>query len=160
MRPVRMTPAHQTETLAELVCSNTFKSVEPMHAHGLLKAEMRLLGSIVLRAADQARIPGGSALAVDRVVFAKTVEARVVGHPNVTLVRGELTSLPSPAVIATGPLTSDALAEAIAARLGVTSLAFYDAIAPIVSADSLDYGRLFKASRYGKGGVTTTGTPR
>ena len=152
MRPVRMTPAHQTETLAELVCSNTFKSVEPMHAHGLLKAEMRLLGSIVLQAADQARIPGGSALAVDRVVFAKTVEARVVGHPNVTLVRGELTSLPSPAVIATGPLTSDALAEAIAARLGVTSLAFYDAIAPIVSADSLDYGRLFKASRYGKGG--------
>jgi len=147
-----MTPAHQTETLAELVCSNTFKSVEPMHAHGLLKAEMRLLGSIVLQAADQARIPGGSALAVDRVVFAKTVEARVVGHPNVTLVRGELTSLPSPAVIATGPLTSDALAEAIAARLGVTSLAFYDAIAPIVSADSLDYGRLFKASRYGKGG--------
>ena len=147
-----MTPAHQTETLAELVCSNTFKSVEPMHAHGLLKAEMRLLGSIVLQAADQARIPGGSALAVDRVVFAKTVEARVVGHPNVTLVRGEVTSLPSPAVIATGPLTSDALAEAIAARLGVTSLAFYDAIAPIVSADSLDYGRLFKASRYGKGG--------
>ncbi|HZE93606.1 MAG TPA: methylenetetrahydrofolate--tRNA-(uracil(54)-C(5))-methyltransferase (FADH(2)-oxidizing) TrmFO, partial [Gemmatimonadales bacterium] len=145
-------PAHQTETLAELVCSNTFKSVEPMHAHGLLKAEMRLLGSIVLQAADQARIPGGSALAVDRVVFAKTVEARVVGHPNVTLVRGEVTSLPSPAVIATGPLTSDALAEAIAARLGVTSLAFYDAIAPIVSADSLDYGRLFKASRYGKGG--------
>jgi len=152
MRPVRMTPAHQTETLAELVCSNTFKSVEPMHAHGLLKAEMRLLGSIVLQAADQARIPGGSALAVDRVVFAKAVEARVVGHPNVTLVRGEVTSLPSPAVIATGPLTSDALAEAIAARLGVTSLAFYDAIAPIVSADSLEYSRMFKASRYGKGG--------
>jgi methylenetetrahydrofolate--tRNA-(uracil-5-)-methyltransferase len=152
MRPVRMTPAHQSDRLAELVCSNTFKSVEPSHAHGLLKAEMRQLGSIVLQAADEARIPGGSALAVDRVVFAKRVEARVLAHPNVSLVRGEVTTLPCPAVIATGPLTSDALAESIAARLGVQSLAFYDAIAPIVSADSLDYSRLFKASRYGKGG--------
>ena len=152
MRPVRMTPAHQTDALAELVCSNTFKSLEPTHAHGLLKAEMRLLGSIVLQAADEARIPGGSALAVDRVVFAKGLEARVLGHGNITLVRGEVTELPSPAIIATGPLTSDALADAIAARLGVTSLAFFDAIAPIVSADSLDYSRMFKASRYGKGG--------
>ena len=147
-----MTPAHQTETLAELVCSNTFKSVEPLHAHGLLKAEMRLLGSIVLDAADVARIPGGSALAVDRVVFAKGLEARVSGHGNITIVRGEITDLPSPAIIATGPLTSDALATAIANRLGVQSLAFFDAIAPIIAADSLDYGRLFKASRYGKGG--------
>ena len=152
MRPVRMTPAHQTETLAELVCSNTFKSVEPSHAHGLLKAEMRLLGSIVLPAADEARIPGGSALAVDRVAFAKGVEARVLAHPNITLVRGEVTALPSPGIVATGPLTSDALATAIANRLTVQSLAFFDAIAPIVSADSLDYSRLFKASRYGKGG--------
>ena len=152
MRPVRMTPAHQTESLAELVCSNTFKSVEPAHAHGLLKAEMRLLGSIVLQAADEARIPGGSALAVDRVAFAKGVEARVLSHPNVTLQREEVTGLPTPTIIATGPLTSDALATAIADRLGVQSLAFYDAIAPIVSADSLDYGPLFKASRYGKGG--------
>ena len=152
MRPVKMTPAHQTPALAELVCSNTFKSVETLHAHGLLKAEMRLLGSIVLQAADEARIPGGSALAVDRVAFAKGVEARVSGHANITIVRGEITDLPSPGIIATGPLTSDALATAIAARLGVQSLAFYDAIAPIVSADSLDYSRLFKASRYGKGG--------
>ena len=152
MRPVRMTPAHQTDGLAELVCSNTFKSTDPLHAHGLLKAEMRLLGSIVLQAADEARIPGGSALAVDRVVFSRSVEARVLAHPNVTLVRSEVTALSSPAVIATGPLTSDALANAIAARLGVQSLAFFDAIAPIVSADSLDYGQLFKASRYGKGG--------
>ncbi len=147
-----MTPAHQTDGLAELVCSNTFKSTDPLHAHGLLKAEMRLLGSIVLQAADEARIPGGSALAVDRVVFSRSVEARVLAHPNVTLVRSEVTALSSPAVIATGPLTSDALANAIAARLGVQSLAFFDAIAPIVSADSLDYGQLFKASRYGKGG--------
>jgi len=152
MRPIKMTPAHQTESLAELVCSNTFKSVEPAHAHGLLKAEMRQLGSIVLQAADDARIPGGSALAVDRVAFAKGVEARVSGHGNITIVRGEVTELASPGVVATGPLTSDALAAAIAARLGVQSLAFYDAIAPIVSADSLDYSRLFKASRYGKGG--------
>ncbi len=152
MRPIRMTPAHQTDTLAELVCSNTFKSVEPLHAHGLLKAEMRLLGSIVLEAADDARIPGGSALTVDRVAFAKGLEARVSGHGSITIVRGEVTDLPTPAVIATGPLTSDALAAAMAARLGVQSLAFFDAIAPIVSADSLEYSRLFKASRYGKGG--------
>jgi methylenetetrahydrofolate--tRNA-(uracil-5-)-methyltransferase len=152
MRPVKMTPAHQTEHLAELVCSNTFKSVEPMHAHGLLKAEMRVLGSIVLQAADEARIPGGSALAVDRVAFSRGLEARVLGHGNITLVRGEVTELPSPGIVATGPLTSDALAAAIGARLGVQSLAFYDAIAPILSADSLDYSRMFKASRYGKGG--------
>src|SRR5256885_4076044 len=152
MRPIKMTPAHQTESLAELVCSNTFKSVEPTHAHGLLKAEMRQLGSIVLQAADEARIPGGSALAVDRVVFSARVQERVVAHPNITLVRGEVTELPSPGIVATGPLTSDALAQAIGARLGVQSLAFYDAIAPIVAADSLDYTRLFKASRYGKGG--------
>ena len=161
-----MTPAHQTETLAELVCSNTFKSVEPSHAHGLLKAEMRLLGSLVLQAADEARIPGGSALAVDRVVFAKGVQARVESHPNIRILRGEVTALPgsanpgappggqlsAPTIVATGPLTSDALATAIAKRLGVESLAFFDAIAPIVSADSLDFSRLFKASRYGKGG--------
>ncbi|OLB68065.1 MAG: methylenetetrahydrofolate--tRNA-(uracil(54)-C(5))-methyltransferase (FADH(2)-oxidizing) TrmFO, partial [Gemmatimonadetes bacterium 13_2_20CM_2_66_5] len=152
MRPIKMTPAHQTESLAELVCSNTFKSVEPTHAHGLLKAEMRALGSIVLQSADEARIPGGSALAVDRVVFSARVQERVLGHPNITLVRGEVTELPSPGIVATGPLTSDALAQAIGARLGVQSLAFYDAIAPIVAADSLDYTRLFKASRYGKGG--------
>ncbi len=152
MRPVRMTPAHQTGRLAELVCSNTFKSVEPTHAHGLLKAEMRQLGSIVLQAADEAQIPGGSALAVDRVAFAAGVQTRVLSHPNVTLLRGEVTELPSPGIVATGPLTSDALASTIAARLGVQSLAFYDAIAPIVSADSLDYSRLFRASRYGKGG--------
>jgi len=154
MRPVRMTPAHQTETLAELVCSNTFKSVEPTNAHGLLKAEMRRLGSIVLEAADEARVPGGTALAVDRVVFAAGVQRRVLAHPNITVVRGEVTELPSPGIctiVATGPLTSDALAQAIATRLGVKSLAFYDAIAPIVSFESLDQAQLFRASRYGKG---------
>ena len=152
MRPVRTTAAHTTDHLAELVCSNSFKSTETSNAHGLLKAEMRRLGSIVLQAADEARVPGGSALAVDRAVFAQAVHARVSSHPRIEIVRQEATSLPSPGVVATGPLTSDALAQAIAQRLGTTSLAFFDAIAPIVAADSLDHSRLFRASRYGKGG--------
>jgi len=152
MRPVKMTAAHQTDRLAELVCSNSFKSVELSNAHGLLKAEMRRLGSIVLEAADAACVPGGAALAVDRLAFSRGVHDRVTGHPNVTLVREEVTDLSSPSVVATGPLTSDALAAAIARRLAATSLAFFDAIAPIVAADSLDHERLFRASRYGKGG--------
>src|SRR5687768_3578054 len=150
MRPVRATPAHKTDRLAELVCSNTFKSTEITNAHGLLKAEMRLLGSIVLQAADAARVPGGSALTVDRDVFSRAVHERVASHPRVTLTREEVTAIPSPAIIATGPLTSDALASAIRSRLGVESLAFYDAIAPIVSHDSIDHGSVFRASRYGK----------
>lgn len=151
MRPVRRTPAHQTDRLAELVCSNSFKSIEPTNAHGLLKAEMRRLGSLVLQAADEARVPGGAALAVDRQVFAAAVHERVTAHPRITVVREEATTVPSPAVIATGPLTSDALAAAITARLTVDALAFYDAIAPIVAVESLDLERLFRASRYGKG---------
>ncbi|HET7374001.1 MAG TPA: methylenetetrahydrofolate--tRNA-(uracil(54)-C(5))-methyltransferase (FADH(2)-oxidizing) TrmFO [Gemmatimonadaceae bacterium] len=150
MRGVRGTPAHKTDRLAELVCSNTFKSTETSNAHGLLKAEMRLLGSVVLWAADQARVPGGSALTVDRDVFSGAVHERVSSHPRITLVREEATDLPSPGVVATGPLTSDALAEAIRRRLGVESLAFYDAIAPIVSRDSIDDAIVFRASRYGK----------
>jgi len=152
MRPVRMTAAHQTDRLAELVCSNSFKSVELTSAHGLLKAEMRRLGSLVLEAADAARVPGGAALAVDRVAFADHVQRRVTAHPKITLTRDEATALPSPGVVATGPLTSEALAGAIACRLDATALAFFDAIAPIVSDDSLDHDRLFRASRYGKGG--------
>lgn len=150
MRGVRGTPAHKTDRLAELVCSNTFKSTETSNAHGLLKAEMRLLGSVVLAAADDARVPGGSALTVDRDVFSSGVHDRVTSHPRVTVVREEVTALPNPGLIATGPLTSDALAEAIRARLGVESLAFYDAIAPIVSHDSIDESVVFRASRYGK----------
>jgi len=151
MRPVKTTPAHQTDRLAELVCSNSFKSVELTNAHGLLKAEMRRLGSVVLDAADQARVPGGAALAVDRVAFAQGVQDRVTRHPAITLVRGEVTELASPGIVATGPLTSDALAAAIARKLDATSFAFFDAIAPIVSADSLDTAQMFRASRYGKG---------
>ena len=150
MRPVQGTPAHKTDKLAELVCSNTFKSTETTNAHGLLKAEMRLLGSIVLEAADAARVPGGSALTVDREVFSASVQARVLSHPRITLAREEVTEIPSPGVIATGPLTSEALASTIRARLGVEHLAFYDAIAPIVSVESIDQSVAFRASRYGK----------
>ena len=150
MRPVKGTEAHKTDRLAELVCSNTFKSTETGNAHGLLKAEMRLLGCMILECADGARVPGGSALTVDRELFAAAVHERVTSHPRITLVREEATSLPSAGIIATGPLTSSALADAIRARLGVESLAFYDAIAPIVSHDSIDHDIVFRASRYGK----------
>jgi methylenetetrahydrofolate--tRNA-(uracil-5-)-methyltransferase len=148
MRPVRPTPAHKTDRLAELVCSNTFKSTEVTNAHGLLKAEMRAMGSIILQAADEARVPGGSALAVDRDLFAAAVQERVSSQPRIRVVREEVTSLPSPGIIATGPLTSDALAAAIRDRLGVDSLAFYDAIAPIVAHDSIDSSKVWRASRY------------
>jgi methylenetetrahydrofolate--tRNA-(uracil-5-)-methyltransferase len=152
MRPLVGTPAHQTGRLAELVCSNTFKSIELGNAHGLLKAELRALGSLLLTCADEARVPGGSALAVDRDVFAQAAERRVQSHPRIRIVREEADALPSPGVVATGPLTSARLAAAIAARLGTAALAFYDAIAPIVSSESLDHERLYALSRYGKGG--------
>ena len=151
MRPVVRTPAHQTDRLAELVCSNTFKSTEVRNAHGLLKAELRLLGSLLLPCADEARVPGGSALAVDRAVFAQAVDGRITAHPLITVVREEVCSLPSPGVVATGPLTSPALADVIADALGETSLAFFDAIAPIVANESLDHDALYALSRYGKG---------
>src|SRR5688572_5225486 len=150
MRPVRTTAAHKTDRLAELVCSNTFKSTEITNAHGLLKAELRALGSVILTAADDARVAGGSALAVDREVFSEGVTARVTRHPNVQVQRGEVTELTSPCIIATGPLTSDALAEAIRMRLGTDRLVFYDAIAPIVSVDSVDHTIAFRAARYDK----------
>ncbi len=152
MRPRVRTSAHQTGRLAEIVCSNTFKSTEITNAHGLLKAEVRLLGSLLMEAAAVARVPGGAALAVDRVVFSREVTRRISGHSLINIERIEVTELPSPAVIATGPLTSDRLAEAIKQRLGLDSLAFYDAIAPIMSADSLDTSWLYRLSRYGKGG--------
>ncbi|MBE0594644.1 MAG: FAD-dependent oxidoreductase, partial [Gemmatimonadales bacterium] len=149
MRPGRPTPAHQTDRLAEIVCSNTFKSVELTNAHGLLKAELRRLGSLLLRVADDSRIPGGSALTVDRDAFSSAVTAAIEAHPRVAVVRAEVDTIPSPGIVATGPLTSDALAEAITARLGTDRLAFYDAIAPIVSDESLDHAQLYRLSRYG-----------
>jgi len=150
MRPVRKTPAHNTDRLAELVCSNTFKSTETSNAHGLLKAEMRVLGSMILQCADEARVPAGSALAVDRDVFSAHVTERINSHPNIEVVRDEVRSMESNSIIATGPLTSDALATAIRERLGVSGLAFYDAIAPIVSRESIDESVAFPAARYDK----------
>ena len=150
MRPVVTTPAHKTDRLAELVCSNTFKSTELTNAHGLLKAEMRLLGSIILQAADAARVQAGSALAVDRDVFSSTVSERIAGESRISVERGEVSAIDGPCVIATGPLTSDKLAEAIRGRLGVGALAFYDAIAPIVARESIDDAVVFRASRYDK----------
>ena len=151
MRPDVKTAAHQSDRLAELVCSNSFKSVELENAHGLLKSELRALGSLLLTCADEARVPGGSALAVDREAFSRAAHSKVTSHPNITVVRGEVTALPTPGIVATGPLTSPALAAAIAGRLGASALAFYDAIAPIVSSESLDHDVLYALSRYGKG---------
>jgi len=150
MRPAVATPAHRTDRLAELVCSNTFKSTETSNAHGLLKAEMRAMGSLILRAADEARVPGGSALAVDREIFSAFVDARVRAHPRIRVERAEVREIPSPGIIATGPLTSDALAEAIRTRLGQASLSFYDAIAPVIARDSIDDAIAYRASRWGK----------
>ncbi|MBL8980504.1 MAG: FAD-dependent oxidoreductase, partial [Gemmatimonadetes bacterium] len=117
MRPAVRTAAHQSDRLAELVCSNSFKSTELTNAHGLLKAELRRLGSILLEAADAAAVPAGAALAVDREVFSRLVHDRVTAHPLITVERGEVTELPSPGVVATGPLTSERLAQAILRRL-------------------------------------------
>jgi methylenetetrahydrofolate--tRNA-(uracil-5-)-methyltransferase len=155
MRPVRGTPAHQTDRLGEIVCSNTFKSEDPGNAHGLLKLEMDALGaggSLLLRCARASRIPGGTALTVDRVEFAERMTAAIEAHPRITVVREEMAGLPEgPSIVATGPLTSDALSGAIRGALGDEGLAFFDAIAPVVSADSLDRETLFAASRWGKG---------
>lgn len=150
MRPVRATPAHKTDRLAELVCSNTFKSTELSSAHGLLKAEMRELGSMILECADVARVPAGSALGVDRDVFSAAVTGRITDHPLISVVREEITRITAPCIVATGPLTSDALASVIRTKLGADSLAFYDSIAPIVSFESIDQNVAFRASRYGK----------
>ncbi len=157
MRPVRGTAAHRTEKLGELVCSNTFKSTESTNAHGLLKAEMRLLGSLILECADESRVPGGTALAVDREIFSQHVQDRIHAHPRITVSRDEVHEIPSRGIIATGPLTSDALATAIRARLGVESLAFYDAIAPVVAIDSINPDIAFRASRWGKETMESAG---
>ncbi|MBK8002747.1 MAG: methylenetetrahydrofolate--tRNA-(uracil(54)-C(5))-methyltransferase (FADH(2)-oxidizing) TrmFO [Gemmatimonadetes bacterium] len=183
MRPAVRTPAHQTGRLAELVCSNSFKSTDLGNAHGLLKDELRRLGSFLLPIADEARVPAGAALAVDREVFSQLAHERLAAHPRIRIVTGEVTALPSPGIIATGPLTSEALAHAIlhalsasaehvrsgriypagtdvgergssGAALGereATALAFYDAIAPIVSRESVDESVVYALSRYGKG---------
>ncbi|HVM22605.1 MAG TPA: methylenetetrahydrofolate--tRNA-(uracil(54)-C(5))-methyltransferase (FADH(2)-oxidizing) TrmFO [Sphingomicrobium sp.] len=149
-----MTPAHETDRLAEMVCSNSFRSDDAEHnAVGLLHQEMRALGSLVMRAADKHRVPAGSALAVDREGFAAEVTRVVESHANITVVRERIDTLPDhPTIIATGPLTGSKLAEAIAGETGEGALAFFDAIAPIIHGDSIDMDVCWMAARWDKGG--------
>ena len=157
MRPQRMTPAHKTEGCAELVCSNSFKSRSVENAHGLLKAEMMLQGSLILEVAEHHAVPAGQALAIDRVPFSEEITSRLEQHPDITLVREEASDLRKlltqhPAVlVATGPLTSESLAESLGEFCGSDYLSFYDAIAPVVLAESIDPVVTFRATRYDKG---------
>jgi methylenetetrahydrofolate--tRNA-(uracil-5-)-methyltransferase len=152
MRPIQPTPAHQTAGLAELVCTNSFKSEDLGNAHGLLKAEMRALGSVLLAAADQTKVAAGTALAVDRHRFSDLVGELIGDHPNITIERRAVSNVPAePAIVATGPLTSDALTRSIGAALGDGGLAFYDSIAPIIAHDSINLDVAYLASRWGKG---------
>jgi methylenetetrahydrofolate--tRNA-(uracil-5-)-methyltransferase len=154
MRPVRPTPAHHTANLAEIVCSNSLKSDEPGTAPYLLKEELRRGGSCLIEIAHRTAVPAGAALAVDRERFAEEVTRRIALHPNIEIVREEAQALPGegPVVIATGPLTSPALSEEITRLTGAGQLYFYDAISPVVGADTIDYKIAFRAARYGKGG--------
>jgi len=153
MRPLRGTEAHQTDMLAELVCSNSFRSAERTTAIGLLKEEMRALDSLVMRVADEHRVPAGGSLAVDREGFARGMTDAVAALPGVVVHRAEVSSLPDGlTVIASGPLTSEPLTSALRALFGEEYLYFYDAIAPIVTFESIDMTKAFRASRYGKGG--------
>ena len=154
MRPHKQTPAHRTDRLAEIVCSNSLKSDEPGTASYLLKEELRRGGSLVLETAAATRVPAGAALAVDRQQFSEFITQRIASHPHIEIVREEVTAIPldSITVIATGPLTSDALTTEIMRLTGDDQLYFYDAIAPIVAAESVDDRTAFRAARYGKGG--------
>ncbi|GAA4740393.1 methylenetetrahydrofolate--tRNA-(uracil(54)-C(5)) -methyltransferase (FADH(2)-oxidizing) TrmFO [Sphingomonas daechungensis] len=148
------TPAHETDRFAEMVCSNSFRSDDAENnAVGLLHQEMRTLGSLIMRSADQHRVPAGSALAVDRDAFALEVTRAIAGHPNIIVVRERVDALPGhPTILATGPLTGSKLAEAIAAETGQGALAFFDAIAPIIHRDSVDMDICWMAARWDKGG--------
>jgi len=154
MKPHRRTAAQDSDRLAELVCSNSFRSDNPHNAVGLLHEELRTLGSLILRCADEHRVPAGDALAVDRERFSAAVEDAVRGHPRIAVRHAEVSALAfsGPVVVATGPLTTDGLAAALVELTGRDRLAFYDAIAPIVAAESIDRERVFAASRWGKGG--------
>src|SRR5262245_34037424 len=154
IRPVKQTPAHQSDKLAEIVCSNSLKSDEPGTASYLLKEELRRADSLVMEAAMATRVPAGAALAVDRHKFAEYITGRIVTHPKIRLVREEVRTVSSDhiSIIATGPLSSDALTVEIMKLTGSDQLYFYDAIAPIVAADSIDRAIAFSAARYDKGG--------
>ena len=152
MKPLRYSPAHKSPGFAELVCSNSLKAEHLINASGLLKAELRAMDSLILRAAEATRVPAGGALAVDRHLFSDRVTEAVKGHPLIEFATKVVTEIPeAPAIIATGPLTDPALCDAIAARTGVRALNFFDAAAPIVTAESLDMTKVFRASRYGRG---------
>ncbi|MDA8104460.1 MAG: methylenetetrahydrofolate--tRNA-(uracil(54)-C(5))-methyltransferase (FADH(2)-oxidizing) TrmFO, partial [Nitrospiraceae bacterium] len=149
----KMTEAHRTGNLGELVCSNSLRSNDLYSAPGLLKKELSMAGSLIMEAAVNSSVPAGSALAVDRGVFSEFISRRLSGHPRIRIVREELTQLPETiAVLATGPLTSRSMTASLAELLGGDHLYFYDAIAPIIDADSIDYEKVYRASRYGKGG--------
>ncbi len=154
MRPVRATDVHKTDQLAELVCSNSFRGDKLDNAVGVLKEEMRRLGSVVMRAAEASRVPAGAALAVDRQVFSSEVTRLVSTHPRIALVREEVAAIPGdldgPVIVATGPLTSPSLSADIAALVGGDHLYFYDAISPIVLSESIDRTKVFRASRWGR----------
>jgi methylenetetrahydrofolate--tRNA-(uracil-5-)-methyltransferase len=166
MRPARGTAVHRGDGLAELVCSNSFRGDKLDNAVGLLKEEMRRLGSLVMRAAEATRVPAGAALAVDREAFSALVTRGIAGHPLITLVREEVSALPpllgprEPVMVATGPLTSDALSASIAEFAGQDYLYFYDAISPIVSAATIDMSVAFRASRWGRSLGPSDGAPR
>ena len=151
MKPHKKSPAHHADTMAELVCSNSLRSADVTNASGLLKEEMRRMNSIIIEACDATRVSAGGALAVDRELFSRYVTDRITNHPNIQVEYGEVTSIPRDAVcvVATGPLTSDALAEDISSLIGGDSLYFFDAAAPIVSYESIDMSKAFFASRYG-----------
>lgn len=152
MRPVRSTPAHVTDGFAELVCSNSLKAEHLTNGSGLLKAEMRRFDSLILRCAEESRVPAGGALAVDRTLFSRKVTDALTEHPLCEVRREVVSSLPdAPCIIATGPLTDDGLAQAIQAIPGMSALNFFDAEAPIVTAESIDMTKAFRASRYGRG---------
>ena len=152
-KPTKYSPAHKSAGFAELICSNSLKAERPDSASGLLKIEMKMMGSHLLDAAETARVAAGGALAVDRDVFSTAVTEMVEKHPNITVRREEVTALDerAPVLVASGPLTEGALAQAVAALTGDHRLSFYDAVAPIVTAESLDYDKVFAASRYGRG---------
>ena len=152
MKPERKTPAHHSDGFAELVCSNSLRSDRLTNGVGLLKEEMRRLSSLIMESADRARVPAGGALAVDRDAFSGWITSKLTSHPKIQVVQKECTEIPEgPCIIATGPLTSDAMADAISKMPGLSTLSFYDAAAPIVTLESLDETKVFRQSRYGRG---------
>lgn len=159
MRPNKLTPAHTTGGLAELVCSNSLKSEDISTPQGLLKAEMRELDSLVLQAAEAARVPAGGALAVDRSLFSANVEKMLLSFPNLNIIREECVTINSNTIVATGPLTSEGMEKSIAAFTSAGYLHFYDAVAPIVTAESVDMSKAYYSSRYGKGSADYLNCP-